>query len=178
MSEKKISPLKLIYTDKNKRKWFGFKDPLQLPPKRALAAMVYSRFADLRITPQRLDAILNEMEKLFNAGEFMKAGALVEELRISEELYCEPATLKQLGTVYIIGEGEDPAEYANHVNQEKVKQWEEDGEAEAFFLQFAWTFTRAYLQFSGLNTQDYFNKQAAAIKRLGRYGADVLYGTT
>lgn len=165
------SPVEEIRKDIYGNKYYVFKDPRQISPQRAIAAMGLVRFADMRITRNRLNNILDEMEKQFNAGQFMKAGALIEEIRISEQLWAEPETLRELATVYVMIDGESPLTYDPHVNQKKKEMWAADTETEAFFLYYAFKFTESYSKNSGNDLQEYFEKTKELLKRNSRYTA-------
>jgi len=164
--------------DKFKNRFYQFRDERLLPPKRAMAALVFTRFADLRMTHQRLNTILDKMEQLFNTGQFVKAGALIEELRISESMFAEPETLADLASVYFLMPGEDPFEYSREWATKKKELWNQDSDAKAFFLHRAYMQTSLYSANSSLNLTEYFNGISQVLKRFNRFDIGSTKNTT
>ena len=169
--------LTLALTDKNGVKYYEFRDERLLPPKRAMAALTFTRFAEMRLTEERLNTILDEMEKLFNSGHFLKAGALIEELRLSQQLFAEPQTLADLATVFFVVEGEDALEFDPDINKTKKDYWSKDADARAFFLQRAYQKTTLYTEQPNTNLTEYFNGVAEILKRFSRFDVTSSKGT-
>lgn len=158
--------LKEIYKDSGGNKFYTFEDFSLLPPARAIAAMFFTRYVDLRISRHTLSYLMRKIETLFNQKEFMKAGSIVEEIRLREELFAEPETLRELATVYILMENERPEIYREADAIKKKELWSEDPDADAFFLQSTWETTSGYSETSVKDINSYFLEKAVLLNRI------------
>ena len=61
-SDRKID-VELIYEDKKGNKWYTYTNPMAIPAKRAIAAEVATRFAEMNLTKDNLITLMAEMKK-------------------------------------------------------------------------------------------------------------------
>lgn len=147
-----------IYTDAAGRDYYAFKNPMDMPMKRASECQAATIRAEYGITSERLDLALEEIAKANNAGNKNIVGWWVTELKTDKMLCAEEETLFSLATTYVFDENESPASYSHAIANEKIARWKADDEAASFFLDFAWKRTKQYAAMSELDLDTYLRK--------------------
>jgi predicted porin len=147
-----------IYTDAAGRDYYAFKNPMDMPWKRAVEADAATTRAEFGITTERLKQALTEIKKANNAGDKNAVGWWAVELETDMQLCAKEETLFSLATTYVFDENEPPASYSHALANDKIQRWKADDEATSFFLGFAWTLTKQYDTMSELDLDTYLRK--------------------
>jgi hypothetical protein len=177
LSKKKSEPskrkreilLKEIYRDKEGRPWYEYANPLTLPAKRAIAAEVASRYADLNLTRKNLLLIISEMKKKANEGNIVEVFNLLSEIEYRTNFLAEEETLTELSLVYFVaGEEEDETNFSDIDRNRKVEIFKRDPEAKDFFLRKAWQYTIRYSDTSDVDILAYLKENLRDVERLSR----------
>ena len=131
---KKQMPAELtyLYTDRQGFRYYTYQDPLQMPIRRMIAIESASRFLEMNLTRESLQAMLVLMEQAANRGQIVALFHYIQELKTRLELVGEEDCLLQLAGCYFIREDENPQE--THLIPEKIACWKQDPEALHFFL--------------------------------------------
>lgn len=141
-------PLNCIYTDKFGNKWYEYESNLMMPAKRAIAAEVAARFADMNITKDKLIELMGKMKELANQGNIVDLFHLLAEIEFRLNFLAESKTLTELAICYFVIEGEDETDFVETVKKKKLEILEKDEEAAAFFLERAYRLTMNYSDMS------------------------------
>lgn len=129
--------MELIY-DNGKHRFYTYKTPIQLPFKRTEMALLYSRYAQLCIIPERLNEYLKAIIHANNKGDRSLVGTLANHLLITDEHYGERQSLLNLATVYCVLEGEPADKFINSWQERKKEIWAQDEDCRDFFLTWAY----------------------------------------
>lgn len=146
-----------IYTDKENNKYYTFKNFLEIPAKRALAAEKACRYVDMYITEKMLKDCIKKMKEEMNKNNLFGLATIVNELDIRMKFVAEEETLLELGACYFFLQDENPNDYNYELNKEKIKLWKKDSEAYSFFLQMALRATQKYSNISESDLLSYLN---------------------
>lgn len=157
-----------VYTDKFGNKWYSYVNPLSIPAKRAIAAEVATRFAEMNITKASFKVLVDEMKKKANEGNIVELFQLLAEIEFRLEFLGEEETLKQLACCYFLINDEDEADYSDVYNSKKLEVWREDDEAKYFFIQGAFILTQGYSSLSEIDIQEYLIQNAPNADRLNQ----------
>lgn len=128
--------MELIY-DNGKHRFYTYKNPIQLPLKRTEACLLYSRYAQLCVTPERLNTMLTALIQANNKGDASRVGAIANNLLFADKAFGERKSLLGLATVYCVLEGEPAEKYINSWQDKKREIWEQDEDCRDFFLLWA-----------------------------------------
>lgn len=158
--------INLVYTDKFGNKWYEYANPLQLPAKRAIAAEVATRFADMNLSRENLILLMNEMKKKANEGNIVELFSILGEIEYRLTFLGEEETLKELALCYYLIEGEDEADFTDLYREKKLKVFEEDQDAKGFFIRGAFSRTIAYSDMSEADIVEYLIANAPNAKKL------------
>ena len=96
IKEQRTLEVREIYKDSFGNRWFEYVNPLQLPAKRAIAAEVATRFAEMNITKENLRTLMAEMKKRANEGNIVEVFQLLAEIEFRLEFLGEEETLLEL----------------------------------------------------------------------------------
>ena len=69
-----------VYTDKFGNDWYEYTNPMSIPAKRAIAAEVATRFADMNLTKANFLVLMNEMKKKANEGNIVDLFSILGEV--------------------------------------------------------------------------------------------------
>lgn len=155
-----------VYKDKFGNQWYEYVNPLQLPAKRAIAAEVATRFADMNLTRDNLILLMNEMKKKANEGNIVELFNLLGEIEYRLTFLGEEETLKELAMCYYIIEGEDEADFTDLYRQKKLDVFRDDPDAKAFFIKGAFTHTINYSNMSEVDITEYLIQNVPNEKQL------------
>lgn len=164
-SERKIA-LNPIYEDKFGNQWYEYANPLQLPAKRAIAAEVATRMAEMNLTKENFIVLLEEMKKKANEGNVVELFGLLNEIEFRLNFIGEEETLKELAICYYVIEGEDEADFTDLYREKKLEIFKLDSDAKAFFLQGAFSHTIKYSTMSEIDINEYLLQNAPNEKQL------------
>ena len=167
-----------IFKDKFGNSWFQFKDKLNIPAKRAIAAEVATRFADLNMTKDNLKELIRKMKDHGNKGDVVSLFGILNEIEFRLDFVGEEQTLKELAVTYFILNDEDPSIINEKIKQQKLEILEADQKAADFFLQAAFDCTTIYSNISHIDITDYLTKNGFERSKLQKYlRPDILTNT-
>ena len=149
-TEPKIA-IKHVYTDKSGTKWFEYENMLTIPAKRAIAAEIATRFADMNLTKDQLTRLFAEMKKNANEGNIVQLFHLMGEIEFRLNYIGEETTLLELASCYFLIEGEDETGFDEKHRQMKLDKFKVDSDCHDFFLQRAFEYTINYSNSSGID---------------------------
>lgn len=165
--DRKIEVLK-VYTDKFGNDWFQYVNPMQLPAKRAIAAEVATRFAEMNLTKDVMLKVFEEMKKNANDGNIVALFGLLNELEFRLNFIGEEQTLMELASCYFLLGDEDETDFVDSYKNKKMEILKSDSDAKAFFLKGAFGYTMKYSSMSEVDILDYLKANAPNEERLKR----------
>lgn len=160
--------LKEIYRDRLGNIWYEYANPMQISAKRAVAAEVATRFADMNLTKQNLLVLMDEMKKKANAGQIVDLFQLLAEIEFRLNFIGEEETLKELACCYFLINDEPEDDFAQKYRELKLNVFKEDGHARDFFIHGAFQHTINYSSMSEVDILDYLNQNAPSVERLNQ----------
>jgi hypothetical protein len=159
--------LKEVYRDKDGRPWYEYSNPLTLPAKRAIAAEIATRYADLNLSKKNLLLIIEEMKKKANDGNIVEVFNLLSEIEYRTNFLAEEETLTELALVYFVaGDEEDETTYSDIDRNRKIEIFKRDPEAKDFFLSAAWRYTIRFSDTSDVDILAYLRTNLRDVERL------------
>lgn len=165
----KNDKLKEIFISKNGTKFYGFVEPLNIPPTRGLAAEKAIRFMGMRLTNRSLKALIQEIKTLAGASDLVGAFSIVQEIEYRLNFMTEESSILDLVCIYFVIDGEDPEVPTEEINRKKHKIFEEDPQARAFFLRIGISLSK---ELSGKREEDvlaYLEENEPMSERIRRY---------
>lgn len=160
------TPLLFTYKDKSGNRWFQYENILQLPAKRAIAAEVATRFAEMNLTKPILKELIAEMKKKANEGDIVSLFTLLNEIDFRLDFIGEEETLLELAACFFCIEGEDPEDFLDSYRKKKIEILKNDSDAKGFFLQRAFEHTTKFSNMSETIIQDYLNQNQTNAEKL------------
>jgi len=165
--QRKIS-VKKVFTDKFGNSWYEYTNPLQLPAKRAIAAEVATRFAEMNLTKSNLKLLINEMKKKANDGNIVELFSLLAEIEYRLDFVGEEQTLMELACCYYLIDGEDESEFQDLYREKKMEIFKTDEGAKDFFITGAFQYTIKYSDMSETVIHDYLRMNVPNAEKLNR----------
>jgi hypothetical protein len=126
-------PMKKVYRDKLGNQWYEYSNPLTLPARRAIAAEIATRYAEMNLTKANFLRIMEEMKKKANDGNIVDVFHLLNELEFRANFLGEEETLIELALCYFVIEGEDETSFDEISRSKKMEILKSDQEAKYFF---------------------------------------------
>ena len=160
---------RFVYKSSDGSKWFEFKNPMNTPAKRAIAAEVATRFADMNITKTELKTLIVRMKEEANKGDIVSVFNLMAELDFRLDFIGEQETLLELASVYYVLEGENPDDLSDEWTEKKKKILKEDSDCRDFFLSKVYLFTTKHSELSGADFLKYLKQSKEHAERISRY---------
>lgn len=136
-SKRKRPDLEKFHTEELKvdgHKLTVFTDPLKMPYKRILQYFIAVDAVRLGITREDQESFKTAVRHEINRGEWSKVAGLFEHFFAFTDLYAVEKNLVQLGSTFIMMEGEDPHEPTDKDFIRKSEAVERSEELKAFFL--------------------------------------------
>jgi hypothetical protein len=161
-------PLNHIYTDADGVKWFEFANPLTMSAKRAIAAEIATRFAEMNLNKDQLKTLIESMKRNANSGNIVELFNLLAELEFRLEYVGEMQTMIELATSYFVIDGEDESEFSEIWKQKKNEKFKNDQQLQDFFFQKAFELTIKSSELSAQDIHDYLKKAIPANDRFNR----------
>lgn len=158
-------PLKLVFTETDGCKWYEYQNPMQMPARRAIAAEVATRFAQMNVTKDVLTEFITNMEQKANNGNIVELFHLLTELKFRLEYIGEEQTMLDLAACYFVIEGEDEGDFSEIWKQRKMERLKASGELKDFFVSRAFQLTTSYSELSQTDIHDYLKRNAQANQR-------------
>lgn len=158
--------MKHCYTDIQGNKWYEPSDMADYPFVRINNIQTYTRYANLKLTQERLDALCSGILTNLQNNEINNAILLANEIKVAENLFCEKNTLENLAcAMFLIND--EPVNSWNEVYQlQKLEAMRNDADCMAFFLPKAYTMLQTFKENSDLQVIDYLQKTTPIIERL------------
>jgi len=157
-----------VYTDKLGNKWYEYANTMQISAKRAIAAEVATRYADLNLTKENLQVMIAAMKKKANEGNIVELFQLLAEIEFRLSYVGEEQTLKELACCYYTINDEDESDFTDKYRELKLKVFKEDGDARDFFIQGAFKHTIIYSSMSETDILAYLRANAPSEERLNQ----------
>ena len=140
-------------------KFYKFKNVLDLPPKRAIAAEVATKMANLCLTEKMYDDYLMRIKKALNKSDMVQAAGLVTRMEERRTLAGELLTIQALADCYFLIEGENPLQISPYWFEKKKAIWSNDEDCDAFFLHSAFSMMRDIQESSAISIRNYLRSQ-------------------
>jgi len=175
--QRKIS-VKKVFTDKFGNSWYEYTNALQLPAKRAIAAEVATRFAEMNLTKSNLKLLINEMKKKANDGNIVELFSLLAEIEYRLDFVGEEQTLMELACCYYLIDGEDESEFQDLYREKKMEIFKTDEGAKDFFITGAFQYTIKYSDMSETVIHDYLRMNVPNAEKLNRILQGLKYPNT
>ena len=172
--KKKLKPdskheLLKIYTDKDGRDWFEFAEKMNVPAKRAIAAEVATRFAEMNLTKEKLTELIFKMKDHAENGKIVDLFAILNEIEFRLNFIGEEETLLEFASVYFMLP-EEPADDVSETWTAKKKEiLKNDSSAKAFFLSRAYLIITNYSQLSAKDFERYLKETTTHAQRITRF---------
>lgn len=157
-----------VYTDKFGNDWYEYANPLQIPAKRAISAEVATRFADMNLTKNNLQVLMNEMKKKANEGNIVELFTLLGEIEYRLNFIGEEETLLELACSYYLVGDEDETDMNDFYRQKKLDILKKDKDAKNFFMEGAFRRTIKYSTMSEIDIIDYLSQNGPNEKVLNQ----------
>ncbi len=162
-------PLKHVFTEQGGVKWYEFENPLQMPAKRAIAAEVATRLAEMNITKEVMLQLINKMKEHANGGDIVALFSILNEIEFRMNFAGEEETLIELAACYFVREGEDETGFDELLRRKKIELFKSDSALFSFFVQRAFELTINYSNISVTDIQDYLIRNAHNAEKLLRF---------
>ena len=162
-----------VYTDKFGNKWYEYMNTMQISAKRAIAAEVATRYADLNLTKENLQLLITTMKKKANEGNIVELFQLLAEIEFRLSYIGEEETLKELACCYYTINDEDESDFTDKYRELKLKVFKEDGDARDFFIQGAFQHTIRYSSMSETDILAYLRANAPSEEQLNQILQDL-----
>lgn len=161
-------PMVEIFTDKFGNPWYQYENNLTMPAKRAIAAEVATRFADMNLTKPIFRKLVEQMKKYANEGNIVDMFNLLSEIEFRLDYLGEEKTMTELGICYFCIEGEDETDFSEVWNKKKREILEQDSDSQAFFLSMAYQHTINYSNISEVDILAYLKENKIEDQRIYR----------
>lgn len=164
-----IHALREIYTSEDGSKWFEFENPMNTPAKRAIAAEVATRFADMNLTKPVFKKLIQRMKEEANKGDIVSLFGILSEIEFRLDFVGEEQTLLELASVYFLIEGEPADDLSEEWTNKKKNILKNDSDARSFFLSRAYLFTTKFSELSGKDFEKYLKENRTNAERINRF---------
>jgi hypothetical protein len=161
-------PLKHVFTESGGVKWYEFENPLTMPAKRAIAAEVATRLAEMNITKDVMIQLIAKMKEHANEGDIVALFSILNEIEFRMNYAGEEETLIELAACYFVREGEDETTFDELQRRKKIEMLKSDSALFSFFVQRAFELTMNYSNISQTDIQDYLIRNAQNNEKLLR----------
>lgn len=161
-------PVQHIYTDSEGFKWYEFTNPLTMSAKRAIAAEVATRFAEMNLTKTQMLTLIESMKRNANNGNIVELFNILAEVEFRLNYIGEEETMIELATCYFLIEGEDESDFSEIWKQKKKDKFKSDPKLQDFFLQKAFMFTIKSSELSEQDILDFLKTTLPAKERFNR----------
>lgn len=162
-----------VYTDKFGNDWYEYTNPMSIPAKRAIAAEVATRFADMNLTKANFLLLMGEMKKKANEGNIVDLFNILGEIEYRMNFIGEEETLMELACCYYLVGDEDETDMSDYYRQQKIDIFKRDKDAKNFFLEGAFRRTIKYSDMSEIDILDYLSQNAPNERQLNKLLQDL-----
>lgn len=158
-------PLKKVFTGPDGVDFHEYTNPLTMPAKRAIAAEVATRFAEMNMTKSQLTILIDAMKKAGNAGNITELFHLLMEMEFRLEYIGEENTMIELAACYFVMDGEDESDFSDVFKAKKIDYIKKFPEASDFFIQRAFELTTKFSEISAQDLVAYLKANGPANER-------------
>jgi hypothetical protein len=158
--------LNLVYTDAFGNNWYEPTDLADYPFIRINHIQTYSRYAELKMTPDRLNKINKAILQCASDGDMNGIIVLATEIQIAEQMFCEKTTLLRLASAMFLINNEPPNSWNEEYEQKKIESMLNDADCMAFFLPTAYRNLKSYSENSDLQVIEYLQESLNKMNRL------------
>lgn len=143
-----------VYKDASGVEYYTYKNPMQLPAMRAIAVERATRYANMYLTEDTMQQLIAALKQAGNKQDWVRVFSIIQELELRSKFLAEEQSLLEVAQYYFLEENENPEILNEQLLQAKVKRWQGDIFARAFFLKTALGYIRKY---SGISTEKLMN---------------------
>lgn len=161
-------PLNKIWTDKFGNGWHEYQNPMTMPARRAIAAEIATRFAEMNLTKDALLKLMAAMKKKANEGNIVDVFHLLGEIEFRLNFIGEEKTLMELAACYYVLDNEDETQFDEAFRAKKIEIMTQDEETQGFFLEKAFQHTKQFSDISGTGISDYLKQMEPNTERLNQ----------
>jgi len=161
-------PLTQIFTDSDGVKWFEYTNPLMMPSKRAIAAEVATRYAEMNMTKEQLKTMVDAMKKSANNGNIVEMFHLLSEIEWRLEFIGEENTLIELAACYYVLDGENETEFNDVFKAAKIQKLNKNTVVRDFFVQRALESTTKFSELSSNDIREFLKVSARENERFNQ----------
>jgi len=165
----KNKKLKFVYEDKNKNKWYTFKNPMDIGAIRGIAAQKAERYVAMMVTKDELKLALDAHREAAKKGDIEKCFAIIYDLRYRTEMLCEENSVLDLAHIYYFLKDEDPEDESDYYRQQKQEIWAKDTACRSFFLRLGLALTKTFSPTSEKDLLKYLSQTKEVAQRLSRH---------
>ena len=158
-------PLVKIFTEPDGTDWFEYQNPMTIPAKRAIAAEVATRFAEMNMTNDQLKTLIESMKRSANTGNIVEMFHVLTEMEFRLEFIGEEQTMVELAACYFVIDGENETEFSDVWKQIKLDRIKSNPQVFDFFVQRAFAHTTKYSEMSPTDIHEYLRANAPANER-------------
>jgi len=158
--------LNLVYTDAFGNNWYEPTDLADYPFIRINHIQTYSRYAELKMTPDRLNKINKAILQCASDGDMNGIIVLATEIQIAEQMFCEKTTLLRLASAMFLINNEPPNSWNEEYEQKKIESMLNDADCMAFFFHMAYRNLKSYSENSDLQVIEYLQESLNKMNRL------------
>jgi hypothetical protein len=137
--------LKYIFTDSDKKRYYGFEDAANMPKERFDKLQEYLTFMSAGLTSEELNKLLDVAErcveggivKMDKEGKFknaMRLVAILQEIRNRQNIISPTELSYNYLAVQYVREDENPLIFDNEIQLQKVAKFKEDAESSHRFF--------------------------------------------
>jgi hypothetical protein len=121
------------------KRFYMFKDPMNMPQSRLLEAQLRTKMAEMNINLEGLYDYTDAQRKSMNEGDFVTAASLLDRLEERLTWACEERTLMDLACVLIFHEDEDKFKVTDKWDNYKRNLMDTNPDIRAVFTQRAYS---------------------------------------
>jgi hypothetical protein len=161
-------PMTKVFTDSDGDEWFEYSNPLTMPSKRAIAAEVATRFAEMNMSKDQLKTMVDAMKKSANSGNIVEMFHLLAEIEWRLEFIGEESTLIELAACYYVLNGEDETEFNPVFKEKRIAKLNKNPMVRDFFVQRALESTMKFSELSSDDIREFLKVSAQENERFNR----------
>jgi hypothetical protein len=160
--------LERVFIDDDGDEWFQYVNIMTIPARRAIAAEIATRFAEMNMTNESLTVFIESMKKAANNGNIVELFHLLSEIEFRLSYIGEENTLIELAACYFVLNGEDETDFSDVWKNKKIEKIKSNGRSKDFFLQRAFVFTTKYSELSDNDIHVYLKANAPSNERFNQ----------
>jgi hypothetical protein len=136
-----IYELELVYTDKEKNKWYALKDISTLPIKRAQVMLSRTNLAQMGLDEAFIKTCMKQINEYAKVGNLSAVKVLTEAFENRCDLKFNSKILMECASPALFVNDEDVTSYSQSQDKKKWEIWNKDQDCYDFFL--SWAFNKS-----------------------------------